>query len=570
VFIISIDSQPQVLYKLSMATIRKQKVGKYTYWQIVESRRVNGKPRPVVLMHLGTAEQLLYKLREGPVQKRIRSASHGAVWALWRIAEELDLVNIFNQHFSSQQRDGLPVGKSLLLAAIHRAVKPGSKRSFAAWARQTTLPEIAFFDPDRLDSQHFWEQMDTVTEEQMQEAEDAITQQMLNKGLFSSRLLFYDLTNFFTYIASDNNGSQLAQRGRNKQKRHGLRQFGLALMVTKEFLLPVFSEIYEGSRSEAEMFQPMLSKLRDELTELELDVEELTLVFDKGSNSRKNFAQLDKAEIPYVGSLSPYHHEDLLAVPFRQYHKVKVGGKEVWCYRTRKKVWGKERTIVVYLSEKLRTGQMRGLQQALNKRYELLEEYKSKLNAPRARKKKPEEVKRHLEKILQGERSEYLIRVSVTEKEPGRFDIDWEIDPEVYRWVTEKLYGKRILVTCREEWSEEEIIAAYQGQGNIERVFKHLKNPYHNSVHPQYHWTDQKIGVHTFICLIGLLLSQILWEKAREAGHNLSLETLIDKLTEVRKVEIITVTSLQGKPVKETQLEEMPPELQRLYNDLAK
>lgn len=59
-----------------MATIRKSKVGKYTYWQIVESKRVNGKPRPVVLAHLGTAEQLLHKLREGVFRKRISSASH--------------------------------------------------------------------------------------------------------------------------------------------------------------------------------------------------------------------------------------------------------------------------------------------------------------------------------------------------------------------------------------------------------------------------------------------------------------------------------------------------------------
>ena len=49
--------------KLNMATIRKTKVGKYAYWQIVESRRVNGKPRPFVLAHLGTADQLLYKLK---------------------------------------------------------------------------------------------------------------------------------------------------------------------------------------------------------------------------------------------------------------------------------------------------------------------------------------------------------------------------------------------------------------------------------------------------------------------------------------------------------------------------
>jgi len=150
----------------------------------------------------------------------------------------------------------------------------------------------------------------------------------------------------------------------------------------------------------------------------------------------------------------------------------------------------------------------------------------------------------------------------------GHFDIKWDMDTQIYQWITENLFGKRILVACRKEWTEDEIIAAYQGQCNVERVFKHLKNPYHNTVHPQFHWTDQKIKVHTFICLTGLLLSQILWKKAREAGYSYSLETIIDKLTEILKVELITIRSIKGKPVKETQLEEMEPELQDLYTVL--
>jgi len=552
-----------------MATIRKQKVGKYTYWQIIESKRVDGKPRPVMLIHLGTAEQLLYRLKDGPRQKKIRSASHGAVCALWKIVEELNLVNIFNQHFSPQLRDGLPVGKSLLLAAVHRAIKPGSKRTFAAWAKQTTLPEIASFDPAKLDSQHFWEQMETVTDLQLEEVEKEITRQMMVRGLFSPRLLFYDLTNFFTYITSTNERSELAQRGRNKQKRSDLRQFGLSQVVTREFLLPVFSEIYPGNKSDAEMFGPMLTRLRSKMTEFKLTVEELTIVFDKGSNSKENFARLDNMEIPFVASLTPSYHEDLLAIPLYEYRKVLVGEKEILCYRTRKQIWGKERTVILYLSKRLRAGQMRGLKQALTKKYAQLEEFKSKLNAPRTKKREREDVERHSRKILQGEKCERIINVSIVEKEPGHFDIDWEMDLEAYRWITANLYGKRILVTCRDEWLDEEIIAAYQGQGNIERVFKHLKNPHHNAVHPQYHWTDQKIKVHTFICLIGLLLSQILWKKAREAGHNLSLDSLLDRLAEVRQAEIVTVTSLRGKPVKKTQLEEMELELQRLYNDLV-
>jgi transposase len=553
-----------------MATLRKQKVGKYTYWQIIESKRVDGKPRPVVLMHLGTAEQLMYKLKEGPLHKKIRSASHGSVYLFWQVAKELDLLNIFNQYFSKQVRDGLSVGSSLLLAAIHRAIKPGSKRNFSAWAKQTTLPEIAAFDPDKIDSGHFWEQMDTVTDEQLERVEQAITLKMMKNGLLSPNLLFYDLTNFFTYIDTTNEKAGLTKRGRNKQKRHDLRQFGLAQVVTKEFLIPVFSEIYEGNKSDKEMFVPTLTKLRKKLSEININIEELTIVFDKGSNSKDNFAELDDSEIPYVASLTSAYHEDLLETPLSQYRKLKFGEQEILCYRTRKEVWGKERTIVIYISEKLRQGQIQGLSQAMEKKCELLQEFKRKLNAPRTRKKKKEDVESKIQTILRGEKCHLIIKVSLIEKASGRFDIEWKIEPQAYQWITENLFGKRILVTCREEWSEEEIIAAYQGQSHVERVFKHLKNPYHNTVHPQYHWTDQKIKVHTFICLIGLLLSQVLWKKARDKGYILSLENLIDRLTAIRKAEIVTVNGLKGKAVKETQLEEMEPILQELYDALAK
>ncbi|PHJ36858.1 hypothetical protein P378_19850 [Desulforamulus profundi] len=83
----------------------------------------------------------------------------------------------------------------------------------------------------------------------------------------------------------------MAQRGRNKQKRTDLRQFGLAQVVTKEFLIPVFSEIYEGNKSDKELFIPTLTKLRKKLSELNLDMEEITIVFDKGSNSKDNFEE---------------------------------------------------------------------------------------------------------------------------------------------------------------------------------------------------------------------------------------------------------------------------------------
>ncbi|HHU75862.1 MAG TPA: IS1634 family transposase [Firmicutes bacterium] len=343
------------------------------------------------------------------------------------------------------------------------------------------------------------------------------------------------------------------------------KQFGLIQVVTRDFLLPVFSTVYAGNKTDQELFIPQLTQLRTKLAELSISVEEITLVFDKGSNTKDNFAALDEKEIPFVASLSAAYHEDLINIPDSSY--TETGG--FLCCRTRKEIWGKERTVVLYISEKLRQGQIRGLKQTLAKKYEQLNALKTALLNPRARKKERSSVEKKVQAILKGDRGPELVKVTIMEKEKGRFDLSWELNNEFYQWLTRTYYGKKILVTCRDEWSSKDIIAAYHGQSNVERVFKHFKNPYHNTVRPQYHWTDQKIKVHTFICVTGLLLSQLVWKKAEILGYTASVETIINELSKVRQAEIITVTGLKGKARKEIQLEEMEPELEGMYTAMA-
>jgi hypothetical protein len=62
----------------------------------------------------------------------------------------------------------------------------------------------------------------------------------------------------------------------------------------------------------------------------------------------------------------------------------------------------------------------------------------------------------------------------------------------------------------------------------------------------------------------------VLVKKASDAGYNMSVESLIDRLSEVRMAETVTVFNLNSKPVRETQQEEMNSVLQKFYDDLVK
>ena len=150
-----------------MASLQPIRTKGHTYWRIVESRRVNGKPRPVPLLYIGTADALLEKLLEGGSSGplRIQSFEHGSVAALKAAADSLGLADLIDQQVPGQSRAGVSVGQTLVLAALNRACHPCSKRAFREWAGSTSLARLyPDADLDTLSSQVFWDQMDTLPE----------------------------------------------------------------------------------------------------------------------------------------------------------------------------------------------------------------------------------------------------------------------------------------------------------------------------------------------------------------------------------------------------------------------
>ena len=103
----------------------------------------------------------------------------------------------------------------------------------------------------------------------------------------------------------------------------------------------------------------------------------------------------------------------------------------------------------------------------------------------------------------------------------------------------------------------------------MEHAFRNLKNPYHLTLKPQYHWTDQKIRVHYFICIIGYLLSSLIWREAKlKGGYKKSLDRLLDDLNNIRLACVLEDMGKKG-PMKATyKLEEMDNQEKRIVEAL--
>jgi transposase len=563
-----------------MASIQRYSTGGRTYWRIVESYRDKGRPKLRLVKHLGTADDLLAVLQGDEVTSSVRSVSHGDVASLLAVANELAVVSLVDEEVAAtaggtpQLRHGLTVGQTCLLIALGRACQPTSKRGWYRWARDTSLPEVLAVRPEELTSQFFWDQMNEVPLKALPRIEERLTARVLELSKVPLDLLLYDTTNFFTFIASTNTRPKLPQRGHNKQKRHDLRQVGLALLVSRVGQLPLWHHLYQGDQPDVAHFPAVLTALRERIAQLARDVADVTVVYDRGNNaSQRNQALVDGSELHYVAALTPAHHRALIAEANAGLAPVEVRpGEKVKSWRDRRVIWGAERTVVVYVSTQLREGQIRGLRQHLVPRTKKLDDLAARLAKARSKRRSREQLEREVDRILQGQYIRQVLRVELDERAPGRWTLTWRIDAEAYDELVESYLGRRILITDRHDWSTTEILRAYRGQSDVEAAFENLKDPFHLAVRPQYHWTDQKIAVHAWCCVLGYLLARLVHLRlAERIGYAGTLHTMMEDLGQIRRATVLRKRpGKPGRPRIETVLDHPDdPHFQALIDALA-
>jgi transposase len=561
-----------------MPSLTPKQIGGHTYYYARYCQRVDGKPKIVRQVYLGKIDDLVAAVEHSnqpPQPLETDVAAFGDSAALFDIAQRLDLVQLLDSILPPKRHQGVSGGQYLLLAAINRAVSPCSKLQFADWYKQTVLTRLLPADPAALSSQNFWNHMDLVTAEHVLECEKQITQRLIQRFQLDLRALVYDGTNFFTYI-NTRTPAELPQRGHNKQKRGDLRQVSLGLLVSADFHIPLFHKVYAGNVNDSTEFCSITEELSTHYRQLAESCDHITLVFDKGNNSQEAFESLQNTPFHFVGSLVPSQHAELLTISRKQFRTLNQLGLEgVEAYRTEKKVFGQSRTIVMTFNQNLYDGQLQGLSSHLGKARRKLRELQTHLQRRRDGKVKGgkaptlDSVKKQIHTICSAQFVEKILKAEIQQVGKG-LELTFRTDPAALDRLCRFQFGKTILFTDNADWTDEQIVLAYRSQYHIEDAFKQMKNPHFLGWSPMFHWTDSKIQVHAFYCVLALLLTSLLQRELAQKGEPLSINRMLEELGGIRET-LIVYPRRQGqrKAATATCLTRMTALQQRLFSLLS-
>ena len=195
--------RPLRVYYLYMSSIVGKRQGNQTYYYLVESARVDGKPRIVSQQYLGSAAEVMAKLSDAPAGEPVRTQhkGFGDLAAVWSVLERLNVAGVIDAVVPRRSDAAASVGTYIALATANRIVAPCSKLAFADWWESTAGPRWTKLRGGVLDHRQFWKAMDRLDEPDLRVIETALGQRMVSEfGLDLSGLVL-DMTNFATNAA---------------------------------------------------------------------------------------------------------------------------------------------------------------------------------------------------------------------------------------------------------------------------------------------------------------------------------------------------------------------------------
>ena len=280
----------------------------------------------------------------------------------------------------------------------------------------------------------------------------------------------------------------------------------------------------------------------------------VTLVFDKGSASTPNTVELEQSGTGWISAL-PWNQapEGLRARDTEKLPRCSSDLPGVRAAAEKTLVHGKEYLCVLKHSSSFAAEQLHSLTTSMAKAMQALRRLSIGARVKSAfevAKPKPRYTKKgiHWRKslkrikkisdLLSAQFLDQVIRYEL-KKRDGRWRLQFDLNSDGFTKLVSHRFGRTVMITNRMDWKAEQVAAGYSGQQHIEQVFRGLKDGHWVGWGPMFHWTDRKIRIHAFYCMLGISLLQYLYKQAQVAWNGISMDVLLDELKDIRQIVLL-------------------------------
>lgn len=454
----------------------------------------------------------------------LNSLSHSEVRTLgaesvaWDTFKRLGFPGILaDLGFNQEQSD-----KAALLV-IGRLVHPASERETAHWGRGiSALEELLGADFQHLSNNALYRTSDQLLEHR-DEIEKGLAERERDLFQLGEKIILYDLTN--TYLTGNARQSQMARRGRSKQKRNDCPLLTLALVLDKEGF-PKASRVLKGNISEPGTLAGFLTSLKSESREqLSLLTEPPTLVFDAGVGTGDNL-KLVRGEGFHYMTVSRHRPGEIPQEGLTVIKEDKDSTVEV------KRLDGDGETIL-YCQSTARARKEESMKASFQKHFEEgLQAISGSLSKKRGHKaygrvmERLGRLKERYPTIAQ------FYNVEVHQEGDRVTRMEWRIDRD--KELETRFSGSYYIRSSRTDLDEKEMWSLYMMLSQIEESFRALKSEL--GLRPVRHHKDPRMEGHLFISVLAYHLLAAIQRELRQKGISYRWETIRNRLSTQTRV----------------------------------
>jgi transposase len=515
---------------------QKQRGKGYASLQLCESYRDPAKgnaPRSRVLLNLGPIEKLsaetLHALAKGfaraagePVGGEVISPTllaardFGHIHAVGSVWDNLGLSEALVEAGVNGETSFDPAAMIRLLV-INRLCEPCSK-----WALLDWLAGV-HWDGEKPSYHHLLRAMDRLIEAK-EKAEPLVAKRLLRKDE-PLDLVFYDMTS--TYFEGDRSLAEGDVRcfGYSRDHRKDRRQVVIGMVMTREGI-PLCHHVFAGNTVDKSTVTGVVQDLKSRF-----DLSRMVFVGDRGMLSDANLETLLDEKLGFIVAHPLRRNQqarDVIGPLAKQFDR--HGEGEQFFEEQREGV-----RFVVAFSPSMAKEVAEARKKRLAKADDWIKERLAKLAAPGCKGRRPTPQGTY-DRIRDYLRDHGLLGFYEETLVDGNISI--QKDRQVLAWEN-KIDGILMVETTDRTLPAEEIIRRYKELAEIERGWRSLKSTL--LLRPVYHWTEERIRAHVFICVLALQVER--WMRRKLVPAGLSVPKCLDSLQRIKVAEV----EIQGK-----------------------